>query len=94
VSTKIVYNKYDQVGQGSTDNALEKAAVALFPEIGKMKAAIDRATGQFWKMSGSGPALYLELRDLSEAEKYLDAIKFLEAVHYVVKRMDVGVDPF
>jgi len=93
VSTKIVYNKYDQVGQGSTDNALEKAAVALFPEIGKMKAAIDRATGQSWKMSGSGPALYLELRDLSEAERYMDAVNSLEAIHHVVKRMDVGAEP-
>ena len=93
VSTKTVYNKYDQVGQGSTDNALEKAAVGLFPEIGKMKAAIDRATGQSWKMSGSGPALYLELRDLSEAERYMDAVNSLEAIHYVVKRMDVGAEP-
>jgi 4-diphosphocytidyl-2-C-methyl-D-erythritol kinase len=93
VSTKIIYNKYDQVGQGSTDNALEKAAVSLFPEIGKMKTSLDRATGQSWKMSGSGPALYLELRDLSEAEKYMDAVNSLEAIHHVVKRMDVGVEP-
>ena len=93
VSTKVIYDKYDQVGQGSTENALEKAAVFLFPEIGKMKAAIDRATGQSWKMSGSGPALYLELRDLSDAEKYMDAIRSLDAVHHVVKRMDVGVEP-
>jgi len=94
VSTKLIYNKYDEVGPGSTENALEKAAVSVFPEIGKMKAALDHATGQSWKMSGSGPALYLELRDLSEAEKYMDAITSLDAVHHVVKRMDMGVEPF
>jgi 4-diphosphocytidyl-2-C-methyl-D-erythritol kinase len=94
VSTKVIYNQYDKVGSGSTENALEKAAVALFPEIGKMKEALDRATGQAWKMSGSGPALYLELRDLSEAEKYMDTMNTLNVAHHVVKRTDVGVGPF
>jgi 4-diphosphocytidyl-2-C-methyl-D-erythritol kinase len=93
VSTKIIYNKYDQMGQGSTDNALEKAAVALFPEIGRMKESLDRASGQAWKMSGSGPALYLELRDLSDADKYVDTMNSLDVIHHIVKRMDVGVEP-
>jgi hypothetical protein len=43
-------------------------------------------------MSGSGPTLYLELRDLSDVEKYLDVISKIDAVHHVVKRMDTGVE--
>ncbi len=92
VSTKAVYEKSDDVGAGTSHNALEKAAVSLFPEVGRIKEALDRATGQDWKMSGSGPALYLALGDLSEAEKYLDAVSGLNADHHVVKRMDAGVD--
>jgi len=94
VSTKAVYDKYDQVDIGPSENALEKAAVILFPEIGKIKESLNRATGQTWKMSGSGPTLYLELRDLSEAEKYTDAVSSLNAIHHVVKRTDIGVELF
>jgi len=93
VSTKIIYGQYDKVGSGSSENAFEKATISLFPELGKIKAAMDLATGQSWKMSGSGPALYLELRDLSEAEKYMDTMNSLDVIHHVVKRMDVGVEP-
>ncbi|MFH1709750.1 MAG: 4-(cytidine 5'-diphospho)-2-C-methyl-D-erythritol kinase [bacterium] len=94
VSTKIVYDKYDEIGKASSENALEGAAVALFPEIGVMKEALNRSTEQGWKMSGSGPALYLELRDLSYADKYLEALGSFEVIHHVVKRMDAGVEIF
>jgi len=92
VSTKIVYNKYDEVGSGGGVNELEKAAVSLFPAIGKIKVVLDHDTSDAWKMSGSGPTLYLELRDLSDVEKYLDVISKIDAVHHVVKRMDTGVE--
>jgi len=94
VSTKVVYDKYDETGAGPSENALEKAAFSLFPEIGKMKKTLDKATGQDWKMSGSGPTLYIALGDLSEAEKYQDAVSSLNAIHHVVKRTDVGVELF
>ena len=92
VSTKIVYEKYDETGACPSENALEKAAFSLFPEIGKMKRTLDRTTGQDWKMSGSGPTLYIVLRDLSEAEKYQDAAGNLDAVYHVAKRMETGVE--
>jgi 4-diphosphocytidyl-2-C-methyl-D-erythritol kinase len=94
VSTKLVYDKYDEVGRGASDNELERSAVALFPEIGRVKDLLIRETKQDWKMSGSGSALYVELRDLSDAEKYMDAIGRLNAVSRVVKRMDTGVETF
>jgi 4-diphosphocytidyl-2-C-methyl-D-erythritol kinase len=92
VPTKAVYERLDDVGAGTSNNALEKAAVSLFPEIGRIREKLNRATGQEWKMSGSGPALYLVLGDLSEAEKYLGSLSGLNAVHHVVKRMDAGAD--
>jgi len=94
VPTKIVYDKYDEVGRGSSENELERAAAVLFPEISKIKESLIRETKQDWKMSGSGPALFLELRDLSEAEKYMEAIGKMEAIHHVVRRMDTGVEAF
>jgi len=92
VPTKIVYNKYDEVGMGSSENALEKAAVTLFPEINKFKEILNRATGQAWKMSGSGPTLFLELGDLSDAEKYIQIVSKMDVFHHVVMRMDAGVE--
>jgi 4-diphosphocytidyl-2-C-methyl-D-erythritol kinase len=92
VLTKLVYDRYDESGKGSSENALEKAAAALFPEIAGIKDTLNRTTRQGWKMSGSGPALYLELMDLSEAEKYMPSINRLNAIHHMVKRMDSGVE--
>jgi 4-diphosphocytidyl-2-C-methyl-D-erythritol kinase len=92
VPTRQVYEKFDKVGKGSSENDLEKAATALFPEIGRIKETLISETKQDWKMSGSGSALYLELRDLSDAEKYMESVNKLDAIHHVVKRMDAGVD--
>jgi 4-diphosphocytidyl-2-C-methyl-D-erythritol kinase len=94
VPTKLVYDKFDVVGKGSSENELEKAAASLFPEIIKMREILIRETKQDWKMSGSGPTLYIELRDLSDAEKYAEAVSKIDAVHHVVKRMDSGVETF
>ena len=92
VPTKIVYNKYDEVGMGSSENALEKAAALLFPEINKIKETLNRATGQTWKMSGSGPTLFLELGGLSDAEKYIETVNKMDVFHHVVMRMDAGTE--
>ncbi len=94
VPTKIVYDKFDEVGRGPSENELEKAAVALFPEISEMREILVCETKQDWKMSGSGPTLYIELRDLSDAEKYSETVSKINAVHHVVKRMDSGVETF
>jgi 4-diphosphocytidyl-2-C-methyl-D-erythritol kinase len=94
VSTKDVYNKYDEVGAGDSDNDLERSAVDLFPKIKEIRETLDAITRKGWKMSGSGPALFLELMDLSESEKYLPLISKLDSVNRLVKRMDAGVELF
>lgn len=92
VSTKLVYDEYDRIGSGTSGNDLENAAVSLFPEIKNIKDSLSRATGRTWQMSGSGPTLFLELRDLSEAERYADALSGINAISHVVKRMNAGVE--
>ena len=92
VSTKDVYDRFDRSGAGDSGNDLEKAAVEMFPKINEMKNVLESTTRKGWRMSGSGPSLYLELIDLSEAEKYLSVIKRLDAVYHLVKRMDAGVE--
>lgn len=92
VSTKAVYEEFDRVGKGDGGNDLEKAAVSIEPEIKKIKDSLIKSTGGDWRMSGSGPSLFLELMDLSEAEKYTDKIEGLKLKYHVVKRMDAGVE--
>lgn len=92
ISTKDVYAKYDKIGKGASENELELASVTLFPELGRIKGSLGSLTGQQWKMSGSGPALFLEIRDLSEAEKYFSVAEKLNADCHVVKRMDCGAE--
>jgi 4-diphosphocytidyl-2-C-methyl-D-erythritol kinase len=94
VSTRDVYNRYDEIGSGDSDNELERAAFGMFPKIGEIRETLDGITRKGWKMSGSGPALYLELMDLSESEKYLPLISKLDCVNHLVKRMDFGVELF
>lgn len=92
VPTKDIYDEFDRVGAGRGGNDLEKAAVSRFPRIAAVKETLNHATGAAWKMSGSGPAMFLELMDLSDAEKYMGTIAELRLNFHVVKRMDRGVD--
>ncbi len=92
VPTKAIYDEFDNIGAGSSDNELEKAAVSKFPRIAAVKEALKKSTGVTWKMSGSGPALFLELMDISDAEKYTEKIQGLKLNYHVVKRMDLGVE--
>ena len=88
VPTKEIYEEFDRMGAGSTGNDLEKAAVSRFPRIAAVKEILNHATGAAWKMSGSGPAMFLELMDLSDAEKYMPQIAGLRLDFHLVKRMD------
>jgi 4-diphosphocytidyl-2-C-methyl-D-erythritol kinase len=90
--TKTVYEKYDEVGAGEGGNDLENAAAAISPEMKKIKDRLIALTGGKWKMSGSGPTLFLELPDLSDADKYTDKIEELKLSYQIVKRMDHGVE--
>lgn len=90
VSTKAVYDEFDKMGAGKNGNDLELAATKLFPEIKKIKDSLVKATGGNWKMSGSGPSLFMELMDMSDAEKHVDKLKGFE--YHIVKRMDLGVE--
>ncbi len=92
VSTRSVYDRFDKVGSGNSDNDLEEAAVSLFPEIAKTKDVLNRVTGRDWKMSGSGPSLFLELGDVSDADRYMSEIEKLDAEHHLVKRTTSGVE--
>jgi 4-diphosphocytidyl-2-C-methyl-D-erythritol kinase len=92
VSTKTVYDKFDEVGAGDTGNDLEKAAISIAPEIKTIKDSLISSTGGAWKMSGSGPTLFLELLDLSDADKYTDKLKELKLNYQVVVKMDAGVE--
>jgi 4-diphosphocytidyl-2-C-methyl-D-erythritol kinase len=90
--TKSVYEEFDKVGASGNGNDLEKAAVSIVPEIKKIKDLLISSTGGNWRMSGSGPVLFLELMDLSEAEKHIEKIKELKLDHQIVMRMDAGVE--
>lgn len=92
VSTKEVYAEFDRAGKSDGGNELEAAAARKAPEIKKIKDLLIRSTGGNWKMSGSGPSLFMELMDISESEKHTDAISKLGLVFHVVKRMDKGVE--
>jgi len=93
VPTKAVYEAFDKVGAGeSNGNDLEAAAINVAPEIKQIKDSLIKATGANWKMSGSGPAMFLKLADLSQAEMYIEKIKELNLDHQIVKRMDAGVE--
>lgn len=92
LSTASVYGEFDRVGAGNNGNDLEAAAVKLAPEIKKIKDSLVKATGGRWHMSGSGPSLFMELMDISESERYVEAIRKLGLEFHVVKRMDAGVE--
>lgn len=92
VPTTAVYAAFDKMAAGNGGNDLEMAAISVAPEIKKIKDQLYRTTGGDWRMSGSGPTLFLELSDMSEAEKHTDAISKLGLGFHVVKRMDAGVD--
>jgi 4-diphosphocytidyl-2-C-methyl-D-erythritol kinase len=92
VPTGSVYEEFDRVGAGKNGNDLELAASKLFPEIKNIKDSLVKATGGNWKMSGSGPSLFMELSDISESEKHVEAIRKLGLEFHVVKRMDSGVE--
>jgi len=93
LSTKAVYDAYDKTGaEKSNGNDLELAAIKIAPEIKNIKDLLMRSTGEDWRMSGSGPTLFLDLMDLSEAEKYTEKIRELKLDFHVVMRMDQGVE--
>jgi len=92
VSTKEVYDAYDKFGPGNSGNDLESAAISVAPEIKKIKGRLVKSTGGDWRMSGSGPTLFLELSDLSEAEDHIGKIAELDLAHQLVRRMDKGVE--
>lgn len=91
VSTKEVYDEFDVVGSGNTGNDLEKAAMTRSPRIAAVKETLNKLTGSTWRMSGSGPAMFLELADISEMERYSASLDGLKLDHWLVKRADCGV---
>jgi len=92
LSTASVYGEYDRVGAGNSTNELEAAAIKVAPEIKKIIDSLVKATGGNWQMSGSGPSLFMQLTDISESEKHVEAINKLGLEFHVVKRMDQGVE--
>jgi len=93
VSTKEVYDRFDSVGPGDSVNDLEKAATSGFPRIAAVKETLNKMTGSNWRMSGSGPSLFLELSDISEMERYAPQLEGLKLDHWLVRRADNGVVP-
>ena len=91
VPTKDVYDEFDLTGAGNTGNDLEKAATSRFPRIAAVKETLNRVTTHGWQMSGSGPALFMELSDISEIEKYSAGLDGLKLNYWLVKRVDGGV---
>jgi len=90
--TKLVYDKFDIVGPGKNGNDLEKAAFELFPVISELKCELESETGRTWKMSGSGPTLFMELDGLADSEKHLEVLSGMNLRYQVSKRMDSGVE--
>lgn len=68
LSTAEVYDALDRMGDESREadeesphflrNDLERAAVALRPELKDYRALLEEAASDFWGMSGSGPAWF------------------------------------
>jgi 4-diphosphocytidyl-2-C-methyl-D-erythritol kinase len=67
VSTKAVYDAYDELGprRDSGDNDLESAAIAVEPRLIEMRRAISGAVGRIPTLAGSGASYFLEC-DASE----------------------------
>ncbi|MDE6757729.1 MAG: 4-(cytidine 5'-diphospho)-2-C-methyl-D-erythritol kinase [Clostridia bacterium] len=76
-STKEIYSKYDEIGSypkvGDKFNALEKAAVALNPNIKIAKKRLLKFTDRVF-MTGSGSAYVGVFDSLEDAQKCVDEI--------------------
>jgi 4-diphosphocytidyl-2-C-methyl-D-erythritol kinase len=92
VPTRSVYEEFDRLGPSGEDNELERPAVDLFPGIAKEKQRLMGITGEKWKMSGSGPTLFMEMRDLSEAEKFSPLLQASGIKFNIVRLMEHGVE--
>jgi 4-diphosphocytidyl-2-C-methyl-D-erythritol kinase len=62
VSTKAVYDAYDELGppRDEGDNDLEAAAIAVEPRLLELRSAISEATGRAPTLAGSGASYFLE----------------------------------
>ena len=62
VSTKAVYDAYDELGPSSEpgENDLEPAAIAVEPRLGELRRAISEVAGRAPTLAGSGASYFLE----------------------------------
>ncbi|HEY5271829.1 MAG TPA: 4-(cytidine 5'-diphospho)-2-C-methyl-D-erythritol kinase [Acidimicrobiales bacterium] len=62
VSTKAVYDAYDELGHpsGPGDNDLEAAAIAVEPRLVALRRAISEVAGRAPTLAGSGASYFLE----------------------------------
>ena len=69
VSTKAVYDAYDELGppRDPGDNDLESAAIAVEPRLLDLRRAISEATGRAPTLAGSGASYFLECDESDRA---------------------------
>jgi 4-diphosphocytidyl-2-C-methyl-D-erythritol kinase len=69
VSTKAVYDAYDELGPAHDegDNDLESAAIAVEPRLVELRRAISEATGRTPTLAGSGASYFLECDESEQA---------------------------
>jgi 4-diphosphocytidyl-2-C-methyl-D-erythritol kinase len=69
VSTKAVYDAYDEQGpsSGQGENDLEPAALAVEPRLGELRRAIREAAGRAPTLAGSGASYFLECSESEQA---------------------------
>ncbi len=73
-NTAAVYRKYDELHPHGSDlspslgdNDLEKAALALYPELARYREAVAKIGGDYHGMSGSGSTFYAAFSELERA---------------------------
>ena len=77
LSTAEVYRKFDELGEDEESprpprllrNDLERAALALRPELAKYRDLLEETDPDFFGMSGSGPAWFAGFTERERAER-------------------------
>lgn len=92
VPTKIIYDGFDELDEKeqSPVNDLEQVTMAKFSEVKKLKERLVAATKMDWTMSGSGPVLFSEFRDLGDIDEAVEKISKICKYH-VAMRMNEGI---
>jgi 4-diphosphocytidyl-2-C-methyl-D-erythritol kinase len=94
VTTKLVYEEFDKGLPVFAGNDLEGPAIRLFPGIKAEKEKLNGLTGKIWRMSGSGPSLFMELDNVSESERFTEVLSKNQIRFHVVVRVPQGVEQY